>query len=133
MNDNEVNCFEQLITLAKDARRRAYAPHSRFMVGAAIMGFDGRIYSGCNVENDSYGLTMCAERNAVASMVANGCQTVLEIAIVTENGAPPCGACRQVLYQFRPLNGEMNVFLIDSSDTIRETTLSALLPDGFRI
>jgi cytidine deaminase len=124
---------QELIAVAKKVRGSAYAPHSGFSVGAAILGSDNRVYSGCNVENDSYGLSICAERNAVASMVANGCRTAIQIAIATEKGAPPCGACRQVLFQFAPTEGELEIFLIDASDTIRETTLSALFPDGFRL
>lgn len=120
-----------LIAAAKAVRANAYAPHSGYSVGVAVLGSDGHIYTGCNVENDSYGLTTCAERNAIADMVKHGCRTVLEVAIATENGATPCGACRQVLHQFRPSDGEMRIFLIDLSDTIRETTLSALFPDGF--
>lgn len=93
----------KLISAAWDARENAYVPYSHFKVGAAVLGVDGNIYKGCNIENVSYGLTNCAERTAIFKMVSEGCQKFVGIAIVaTEDPGPsgPCGACRQVLCEF---------------------------------
>ena len=110
----------QLIRMALDARHRAYAPYSQFRVGAALLTAEGMMISGCNVENASYGLTNCAERTAIFTAVAAGHANFVAIAVATEGGHSPCGACRQVL-------------LVDAShpDTIVETTLDELLPRRF--
>ena len=116
---------DELRAAARAARRTAYAPYSRFGVGAALRCSDGAIVSACNVENASYGLTICAERAAVFAAVASGHASFEAIAICGPDGSntPPCGACRQVLAEFasslRVLFGE------------RETTLDALLPERF--
>src|SRR6185436_5256990 len=88
---------ETLIQAAVEARQRAYAPYSKFLVGAAILAADGSIYTGCNVENSSYGLTICAERATVFAAVAAGQKQFQMLAIATAGGGTPCGACRQVL------------------------------------
>ena len=87
----------QLVSAARAVRLRAHAPYSRFRVGAAVLDERGRIHVGCNVENASYGLTVCAERNAVAAAIAAGAKRVRAVAVCTATGATPCGACRQVL------------------------------------
>ena len=102
----------RLITAAQAARRNAYAPYSHFTVGAALLAQDGTIYTGCNVENASYGLSICAERNAVFHAVASGTRDFLAVAVATENGVTPCGACRQVLAEFNP---QMTVLLVDAA------------------
>ncbi|MEG1896420.1 MAG: cytidine deaminase [Oscillospiraceae bacterium] len=92
-----------LIDAAWQAKENAYAPYSHFKVGAAVLGVDGNIYKGCNIENVSYGLTNCAERTAIFKMVSEGCQKFVAIAIVaTDDPGPsgPCGACRQVICEF---------------------------------
>ena len=91
---------KELIELARKARQQAYAPYSKFPVGAALLCASGRVYTGCNVENISYGLTMCAERIALFKAVSEGEQEFRAIAVVTDNGSSPCGACRQVLSEF---------------------------------
>ncbi len=91
---------DELVQLAAKARKLAYAPYSHYKVGAAILANDGRVFTGCNVENASFGLTCCAERTAVFSAVAAGAKKFAAIAIVTSNGGSPCGACRQVLREF---------------------------------
>lgn len=117
-----------LIAEARKARERAYAPYSCYRVGAALLGRSGRIYTGCNVENASYPLSLCAERAAVAKAISEGEQEFLAIAVVTENGGTPCGACRQVLREF----GEDIVVLIaDVHGNRYQTTIRDLLPQSF--
>jgi cytidine deaminase len=119
---------DSLVAAAAVARERAYAPYSRFAVGAAVRARDGAIYAGCNVENASHGLTICAERNALAHAVASGARDFTAIAVVTENGVTPCGACRQVLAEF---SLAMIVIVADARGNRRIYTLSELLPDAF--
>jgi cytidine deaminase len=115
-----------LTAAAREAMKRAHAPYSRFRVGAAIRASSGRIYSGCNVENASYGLTVCAERNAIAAAVLAGERAFEELAIVATGGGavPPCGACRQVLAEFCD---DLEIRLEG-----RSVRLSELLPMAFR-
>jgi cytidine deaminase len=126
---------KELCDAALGARKNAYAPYSKYQVGAAVITRDGHIFIGCNVENASYGLTNCAERTAVFTAVCQGEREFVEVAIATEDGGSPCGACRQVLSEFAPRDGTpMRVFLLDASGNVaRETTLAALLPDAFMI
>lgn len=121
----------ELIAAALDASERAYAPYSNFLVGAAILTTGGRIFTGCNVENASYGLTVCAERIAVGTAVAAGHRQFAGIAVASPNAATPCGACREVLVEFGP---NLPILLIDSKqrDRITETRLEILLPAAFR-
>jgi len=117
-----------LIEAAHAARAHAYAPYSKYAVGAAVLGKSGRIYPGCNVENVSFGLTVCAERVAVFRAIAEGEREIVALAVITENGGAPCGACRQVLAEF----GVAARVLIGRSDqSFRETTLPDLLPQAF--
>jgi len=118
----------ELIAQATAARQRAYAPYSRFRVGAALVGRSGRVYTGCNVENAAYGPSMCAERTAIFKAVSEGEQEFEAIAIVTENGVSPCGLCRQVMMEFAP---DMTVIIADTQGHTRVTTVRELLPDGF--
>lgn len=118
----------ELVKAACAVRAHAYAPYSNYRVGAAILLPDGRIFTGVNVENASYGLSNCAERTAVFKAVTDGYQEILAVAICTENGGSPCGACRQVLVEF---GGDIPVLLSDATGEVRETTLYALLPDHF--
>jgi cytidine deaminase len=118
----------ELIAAAAAVRERAYAPYSRFPVGAALRAADGTIFAGCNVENASYGLTICAERNAIAQAVAAGVRDFTAVAVVSENGVTPCGACRQVLVEFGP---EMTVIVADARGRRRMYALAELLLDAF--
>lgn len=120
--------FGELAAAAVAVRERAYAPYSHFRVGAALRAGDGTIYVGCNVENASYGLTICAERNAVAHAVAAGARAFAAIAVASANGASPCGACRQVLAEFNP---QLTVILVDGAGDQRVYSLADLLPDAF--
>ena len=121
------NIDQQLVTQAIEVARRAYAPYSKFLVGAVLVGKDGRIFAGCNVENISFGLTICAERNAVFAAVAAGCRDYEKIVIVadTEVPASPCGACRQVLAEFNP---DLKVVLANFLGQSETFPLSELLP-----
>src|SRR5882757_10065523 len=101
---------QKLIDTALKMRGRAYAPYSHFHVGAALSTGSGRIFGGCNVENASYGLTLCAERVAVVSAVANGETDFVAMAVATSGGASPCGACRQFAAEFR---GDLPVLIVD--------------------
>jgi cytidine deaminase len=127
------NEHRDLIVAAQEIRRRSYSPYSRFRVGAAILGDDERVYVGTNVENASFGLSLCAERNAVAAAVAAGCRTFRAVAIVADpiEPTPPCGACRQVLREF----GFDTVVLLAGSDgpagEVITTTVGELLPLAF--
>lgn len=117
--------WEALVKAAWQAREQAYAPYSNFQVGAALMAADGRIFSGCNVENLSYGLTNCAERVAIGAAVAAGVREFLGVAVVAETAVPisPCGACRQVLAEF----GVPRVLLVNRTERL-EFGLEELLP-----
>lgn len=119
-----------LVQQALDVRQHAYAPASRFHVGAAVLARDGRTFIGCNVENASYGLTICAERAAVCAAVAAGARELVAVAVATDLAVParPCGACRQVLAEF---GLGMHVVLVGRGGVRTDTTLSALLPDPF--
>lgn len=120
---------DALVARAREAMTRAYAPYSRFRVGAALETDDGRIYVGCNVENASYGVTMCAERVAVGSAIVGGARRVRRIAVTTETEPPipPCGACRQVLVE---LGTDVEIVAAGPS-TMRRWTLQELLPAPF--
>lgn len=117
--------FENLTAAAWEVRERAYAPYSKFAVGAALLGSDGVIYRGCNVENLSYGLTICAERGAICQAIAAGCRsfTALAVAADTQEPISPCGACRQVLAEF----GDLPIIMATREKSER-TALSILLP-----
>ncbi|MCS6872708.1 MAG: cytidine deaminase [Anaerolineae bacterium] len=119
----------ELIRLALEMRQRAYCPYSSYQVGAALLTEDGALYGGCNVENASYGGTICAERTAVVKAVSEGARRFSAIAVATANGGSPCGICRQFLYEFAP---DLYIILVDSTGTVRaEYRLRDLLPDGF--
>jgi cytidine deaminase len=119
----------ELIQRARRARRRAYAPYSGYAVGAALLASSGRIYTGVNVENAAYPSGTCAERSAAFHAVGRGERSFEAVAVVTENGVAPCGACRQVLSEFGP---EMIVLIADSDGRlVRQLKLSQLLPNAF--
>ena len=124
-----------LLKLARQAREHAYAPYSHFLVGAALVTRDGRYFSGCNVENGSYGLCNCAERTALFSAVAAGCRPgdFAALAVIGDTPGPisPCGACRQVMSEL--CSQTMPVWLGNLTGTVQETTVQALLPGSFRL
>ncbi|HVE16422.1 MAG TPA: cytidine deaminase [Chthoniobacterales bacterium] len=119
--------MDEWILAAMKVREQAYAPYSNFKVGAALVATDGRIFTGCNVENISFGLTMCAERVALGKAVAEGVREFAAIAIVADTTQPvsPCGACRQVLAEFRP---DLPIILSTLRGVKEEMSLADLLP-----
>lgn len=118
----------KLLELARQARENAYTPYSNYRVGAALLCKDGTVYTGCNVECASYGMTICGERTALCKAVSEGQREFTAIAIASEGAAPyPCGACRQMLNEFAP---DMDVYVTWDGHT-QETTLRTLLPNGF--
>lgn len=126
--------YKQLAQMAVQARENAYAPYSKFKVGAAVLGIDGSIYTGCNIENVSYGLTMCAERTAIYKMVSQGCKKFTAIAIAAgekPTDSAPCGACRQVMGEFCHDINETRVIMASSQGDYIVETLSAVYPYPF--
>lgn len=122
---------DSLIHAAIEARQFAYAPYSEFRVGSAVESVDGKVFTGCNVENASIGLTTCAERNAIAAMVRGGALKWTRIAIATENGAMPCGACLQVLQEFALDPSRCRVILVARESPAAEFKLAEMLPHPF--
>lgn len=124
--------MDPLARAARDAYRRSYAPYSKFRVGAALEARDGRVFTGVNVENSSFGLTICAERTAVARAVTDGVRGFRRIAVASSNGrfTYPCGACRQVLAEFAP---NLEIVLVGPRGRVRRTRLGRLLPKNFRL
>ncbi|HYG58802.1 MAG TPA: cytidine deaminase [Symbiobacteriaceae bacterium] len=122
---------QELIAAARMAREQAYVPYSRFAVGAALLTDDGTLYTGCNIENASYGLTNCAERTAVFKAVSEAHRRFCTIAVVADTDGPvsPCGACRQVLSEFGP---DARVILTNLKGDVQVTSVRELLPGAFR-
>jgi cytidine deaminase len=120
-----------LVAAARAVRKHAHAPYSKFRVGAAVLDERGRLHVGCNVENASYGLTVCAERNAVAAAVAAGARRISAVAVASGSRppAPPCGACRQVIAELGTADTEL--LLVGPTGAGDRTTLGALLPRAF--
>ncbi|WDE14032.1 cytidine deaminase [Thalassomonas haliotis] len=123
--------WQKLIASAQQGYHKAYAPYSKFHVGAAAMTEQGTIVQGCNVENASYGLTVCAERNCIAQAVIQGQQTFSAMVVYTEQEklTPPCGACRQVIAEF--FAPEAEVMAVNHLDSRQTWTVAELLPDAF--
>jgi cytidine deaminase len=121
---------DPLVTAARLARERAHAPFSRFKVGAAVEDAEGRIYTGCNIENATYGLTVCAERVAVFKAVSEGARRLRRVAVVADTTTltPPCGACRQILWEFC---GDAEVILANLRGDTETLRMRDLLPRPF--
>ena len=121
---------KKLIEAAKNAQKNSYSPYSRYPVGAAVLAESGRIYSGCNVENASFGLACCAERVAIFKAVSHG-EKKLRAVCVTAKSAKPCGACRQVIAEFAPL--PTVVHMCNRAGAYRDTTVAELVPFIFHL
>lgn len=128
----DTNTRQSLLDHARKATKNAYVPYSHFPVGAALLLADGSIITGANIENASYPLTICAERSAVATAASAGHREIRAVAVSAPRsaGTSPCGACRQVLNEFRPVVGDMVVILDDGGDGI-VTSIDELLPRAF--
>ena len=122
---------EELIELAKQAREYAHAPYSKFEVGTALVTTDGKVYSGCNIENSTYGLTTCAERVAIFKAVSEGSKEIARIAVVADTGnlTPPCGACRQIIWEFAA--DQTIVILANLEGDVEKVEIKDLLPKAF--
>ena len=127
------SALRRLEKSARSVAAKAYAPYSRFPVGAAVLGGSGRVYSGCNVENASYGLCNCAERTAIFSAIAkHGPELeILAVAVANDHEGPcsPCGACRQVIYEFGP----RAIVYYQDKNGLKQSSITDLLPEGFRL
>jgi cytidine deaminase len=130
--DLEPAIAEQLLQVARDYATRAYVPYSAFPVGAAVLTADGTIIGGVNIENASYGLTMCGERVAIFTAAALGHREIRAVAVSAPKatGTTPCGACRQVMNEFKPADGDLVVVLEEATGP-RQVRLAALLPESF--
>lgn len=132
MNNSNLEAVrDALVGAACEARKNAYVPYSHYSVGAAIMTDDGQVFTGVNIENASYGGTVCAERTAVFKAVSEGARRIVAVAVCTPNGVAPCGLCRQVLAEFAVPDQDPPVWMADEAGGVRETTLFTLLPDSF--
>jgi len=119
---------DSVIKEAIAMRKQAVAPYSNYTVGAAVLTESGEIIGGCNVESSSYGLTCCAERIAIYNALSAGHKKFTALAVATDNGGKPCGACRQVIWD---ICGDIKIYTVDGDGNILETTSADLLPDAF--
>ena len=130
---------DRLVEEAFKAREKSYSPYSRFKVGAALLTPDGQVHTGANIENASYGATICAERTAAVKAVSAGSKEIVALAVVGSEEDPaggmdfayPCGICRQFLREFLPASGDMVILVARGLEDYRETSLNALLPHSF--
>jgi len=131
--NNQGQSIKILLEAAKEAQQNAYAPYSHFHVGAALRTDENSIFSGCNVENTSYGLTICAERNAIFQMVAAGEHKIRELLVIgdSEEFLPPCGACRQVMAEFS--DQHTIIYMCNNQGQWKETTMGEILPFIFSL
>ncbi|HXG93794.1 MAG TPA: cytidine deaminase [Blastocatellia bacterium] len=122
---------DELVERAKEARSMAHAPYSNFEVGAALLAADGRVFTGCNIENSTYGLTMCAERVAIFKAVSEGAQEISKMAVVADfdNPTPPCGCCRQMIWEFS--SDDTEVILANLSGDVQKFAIKELFPEAF--
>ena len=126
--------YEELMRKAIETSEKSYCPYSKFAVGACVMAVDGSVYTGCNFENSSFGMTICAERNAIGSAVADGKQKIKAVAIYSPNqqNCVPCGACRQVMHEFCDSDEDVDIIL-QNGEGLKVYTLAQLLPESFNL
>lgn len=126
--------YEELMEKAIEASKNSYSPYSKFPVGACVLTDSGKIYTGCNFENSSFGMTICAERNAIGSAITDGEKKIKAIAIYSPNqdNCAPCGACRQVIHEFCDNDKDVDIIL-KNKDGLKVITLEALLPESFNL
>ncbi len=126
--------YEELMAKAIEASKNSYSPYSKFPVGACLLTKSGKTYCGCNFENSSFGMTICAERNAAGSAIADGEREFKAIAIYSpiQDNCAPCGACRQVLHEFCKNDADLDIILKDN-DELKVFTLAELLPESFSL
>lgn len=126
--------YEELVDKARQAAENAYCPYSKYRVGAAVLTSDGRIFTGCNIENGSYSATVCAERTAIFKAVSEGAKHIAAVAVAAEEGEPPafpCGVCRQVMSEF--CSPDTHVLVYDGERSVYDFALNELLPFAFEI
>lgn len=129
MMDPNLDEKTKLIQIAIDARKKAYVPYSHYPVGAALLTKSGKIYTGANIENAAFSVTICAERTAIFKAVSEGERDLQAIAVVTKNGGTPCGSCRQAMAEFNP---NMKIYIAnEKGELVQETTLKEILPGYF--
>jgi len=129
MKNLSVDERKKLIQLAAEARKNAYVPYSKYAVGAALLSGSGKVYTGVNIENAAFPVTICAERTAIFKAISEGEKELKAIAVVTKNGGFPCGSCRQVMAEFNP---DMKIYIAnEKGDLIQETSLKEILPGYF--
>ena len=126
--------YEELMAKAIEVSKNAYAPYSKFPVGACVLTDSGNTYGGCNFENGSFGMTICAERNAIGSAIANGETKIKAVAIYSpkQDNCTPCGACRQVLHEFCNKDEDLDV-IVQINNELKIYTLAYLLPESFSL
>lgn len=132
MNSNmDEGQLRHLFNAACEARNASHSPYSRFAVGAALLAEEGKVYTGCNVENASYGLCICAEQVAITKAVSEGCKAFSSIVVVASPLASPCGACRQIIAEFFLDDGLIVSISADDFESRKSWTMNELLPDRF--
>ena len=126
--------YEELMQKAIETSEKSYCPYSKFAVGACVMADDWSVYTGCNFENSSFGMTICAERNAIGSAIADGKQKIKAVAIYSPNqqNCVPCGACRQVMHEFCDNDEDVDIIL-QNGEGLKIYTLAQLLPESFNL
>lgn len=126
---NQIELYKKLLNIAKEASKNSYSPYSKFKVGCAVLCDNGEIYLGTNIENASYGLTICAERVAVFNAVSNGVKKIKAVAVYTnKKDIAPCGACRQVIFEF---SKNADIIYNSKNNKMKVTNIKSLLPDSF--